>query len=452
VAGILFAYLVSSGLWYVALGILVAAFAAITIIRYPAAAVILWLLLAPWVVETESDIVRKAFWLVHRALPLGTLAIIFLNSLVGIRTRKFPASTLGWPELMMFGYIVVSLLSIAYVSPDPLATSYLLYDRVIVPICLYTIVRLLEPDETDLKRLLPAVVFVLLSQVLIGTLSWTAPGILPAAWLELAGARTTGSLGHPNVLATTVLFCGLIILHMGLSGRGVVRFWAIPLFGLALLTAFLTFSRASWLAGVIATSGALYIYRKSITQLAVVLAAGAALVLGSGMLASQIDFASERLRSERATESALSRLPVTYASLRMFHQKPLAGWGYENFDRFDRQFQSRVGNLVSPDKDHGSHNLYLTILAEQGIIGLTLFLGPTIYWFIRTWSSRRRMPASGFLSRKLVGVLWLIIASYIVVNSFSRMIVVFGLGLWWLTLGLAASLTARHHHGGGVQA
>ena len=57
---------------------------------------------------------------------------------------------------------------------------------------------------------------------------------------------------------------------------------------------------------------------------AVVLAAGAALVLGSGILASQIDFASERLRSERATESALSRLPVAYASLRMFQQKPLA--------------------------------------------------------------------------------------------------------------------------------
>ena len=56
----------------------------------------------------------------------------------------------------------------------------------------------------------------------------------------------------------------------------------------------------------------------------------------------------------------------------------------------------------------------------------------------------RRMPATGFISRKLVLILWLVIAGNIVINNFVRVQVSFGLGMWWVTLGLIASLLARH--------
>jgi hypothetical protein len=54
------------------------------------------------------------------------------------------------------------------------------------------------------------------------------------------------------------------------------------------------------------------------------------------------------------------------------------------------------------------------------------------------------MPAEGFISRKLVLVLWLSIAANFVINNFVRVQVTFGIGMWWLTLGLIASLLARH--------
>jgi hypothetical protein len=44
------------------------------------------------------------------------------------------------------------------------------------------------------------------------------------------------------------------------------------------------------------------------------------------------------------------------------------------------------------------------------------------------------------VSRKLVGIMWLALLAHVVVNNFSNMKVVYGLGLWWLTLGLIASL------------
>jgi O-antigen ligase len=164
------------------------------------------------------------------------------------------------------------------------------------------------------------------------------------------------------------------------------------------------------------------------------------LVLGSGLLADEVAFAQQRFFSADSEESALSRLPVVYASVRMFEEKPLFGWGYENFDKFDYRFQRRVGDLITPDKDHASHNVYLTILAEQGLAGLALFLAPMMWVLFATARAWPRMRAEGFYSRKLVFSLWLVIVFHVVVNNFSNMRIEYGQGMWWIALALIATL------------
>jgi O-antigen ligase len=443
-SGAIVAYLVSTGLWYLLLGLLLVAGAFVLLLRYPLAAIAIWLLVAPFVVETDSDALRRVFWLVHRALPVAMVAVILLGALLGIRARRLPA--LGWPELMMAGYVIASLVSIVYTSNDVLATSYLLYDRVFIPMCLYTIVRLLEPDETQLRRLLPAVVFLLASQSVIGLLSWVAPEVLPSVWLGKLGERTTGSLRDPNTFGTSMLFCGVFVLHSGLMARrGWVRsVGSVSLFVLAMCMAFLTLSRAVWLAGLIAILGSLFIYRRFVKRILAFPAAAVIAMLALGLLTEPVELARYRIWSEESEESALSRLPVVYASVRMSEARPVVGWGYGNFDRFDRQFQRPVGNLVYPGKDHASHNLFLTILAEQGILGFTLFLGPTLYWLFRTRSGLARMPAERFINGSFVKAMWLVVGGFFVVNSFMVMHVPFGLGLWWLTLGLIGSVVDRY--------
>ncbi len=34
----------------------------------------------------------------------------------------------------------------------------------------------------------------------------------------------------------------------------------------------------------------------------------------------------------------------------MFQARPLFGWGYGNFDRYDREFQGRAADLVNSGK------------------------------------------------------------------------------------------------------
>lgn len=435
--------LAGAGLWFVALALMLALPAFLVLHRQPLMVIPVWLVVSPLVSTTDGVGVRYVYWAVHRALPVAALAALAVSRVLGFRARPLPR--LGWPEALMGGYIVVTLLSIGYTAPDARANAYLLYDTVVIPMCLYLVVRLSDPDHAEVRRLVPAVVVVLAVQVAIGLLSWNLPGVLPDEWVRKAGERTTGTLRSADVFGTTMAFCGLFLLHVGVwTRRRVGRAAAIALFLLATLMIFLSFSRASWLAGLLAATGALLVYRRQLGRVALFAAPVLLLVWASGVLTQQFDLAEYRLSSAQSEESALSRLPAAQAALRMLDREPVVGWGYQNFDVYSRPFQGQVGDLVGATKPHASHNLYLTTLAEQGITGFVLFVGPVVLWLLRTRAALPHLPRTGLLGRDFVFVLWLIVAAYHVTNNFSRMSVTTGLGLFWITLGLLAAVVERH--------
>ncbi len=443
-AGLVVAFLVGQGLWYVAVGLLLILPVLILLQRRPLAGVAIWLAMAPLVAVSDDAGMRKLFWIFHRSLPLVTLALVVASAIAGLRPRRLPR--LGWAEALMAGYVVASLVSIAYTASSPVAEAYFLYDHVVAPMCLYFVVRLVEPDERDIKLLFPAVVFLLISQSAIGLMEWISPGLLPSAWLVHLGERTTGSLRDPDLYSVTLLFSGMFVLHFGTrwsKGRA-GRTLSFLLFTLAIFMVFLSYSRAAWIAGLIVLAGSLVLYRRHVVKIVPIVTVVVVLVLASGALTGQLEFARARLASQKSEETALSRLPVALAGARMFAAKPATGWGYDSFDRFSLPFQGRVGNLVYPAKVHASHNVYLTLLAEQGALGFILFLGPMFLWLFRARSSVRNMPVDAGLGRRFLAMLWLAVVTHIVVNNFVNMRVTFGLGMWWLTLGLIATVTDRY--------
>ena len=408
--------------------------------RYPFGAVLLWLAIAQFIVEGEGGLERRVYWVIHRAMPLGVVVVMIVGSMLGTR-KKLPR--LGAAEFMIGGYIVASLLSVLYLSPTPEATFYHLFDRVIAPVGLYLVIRLAQIRENDLKRMLPVLWVIVAIQSFIGLVSWFAPGVLPNAWLGREGQRTIGSLGHPNVFGVTVLTCGALLFHAALTipmSRG-RRFLALSGFLGSLGMAFFTFGRANWLAGIVLLLGLFAMYPRQLLRIGVATIPVLVLALASGLFATQVEQAQNRFLSDQSAESALSRLPVVYASLQMFEAKPLSGWGYSNFDLYDRQFQASIEGIVVPEKDHASHNLYLTIMAEQGTIGIVLYLGPAFVIGAGAFLRRRRLPPTGFVSQRLMGVLVLLLGVHFTVNNFANMRIVYGLGLWWVTLALLASVT-----------
>src|SRR5512143_3598314 len=245
--GLVMAYLATTGNWRMAIAIIALPVMIVVMHRYPFFTMTVWLLLDPFLLTSTTASERAVYWVTHRALPPLTIVVILLSALLGISKRKLPR--LGWPELGMLGYVVASLLSIGYLNNSPVATTFLFYDRVISPMLLYLVVRLTVPDEADMRRLMPAVLFLGVSQSVIGILSWFDPQLLPPVWLELAGLRTTGSLINTTVYSTTLMFSGLLVLHYGLNQKTrVVRNLFIFAFVLVVFCALISFSRASWLA------------------------------------------------------------------------------------------------------------------------------------------------------------------------------------------------------------
>lgn len=436
------AYLTAIGLPEIALGLLLAVPAAHIAVKYPLSAMVLWLVAASFVVETGGGGMRMLFWIVHRAVPpLAVLNLVVAEGLGAI--PRLPR--LSRAEAMMAGYVAITELSIVFTSSTVVLSSWRLYDRVVVPMCLYLLVRLVQPEERQLRRVLPILALVLLAQTVIGVAQWVAPDALPGAWVTRAGMRTTGSLAQPGVYTVTMLTAGLLLLHIGMQQRhrlgGRLAVWLFPL---ALVMTFMTYSRASWLAGLIVVLGLFTCYPRFVTKLAAAAIVVVVALLASGAIQTQVQLAQARFLSEGSERSALSRLPVMAASVRMLQRKPLTGWGFDSFDEYDRQFQGSVGGLIVPEKDHSSHNLYLTILAEQGVPGFLLYMGPFAYWLVRSRRVRMTMPVDGVISRKLLLALWLMLVAHIVVNSYANMRIEWGLGLWWATLGLLASFVVRY--------
>jgi O-antigen ligase len=78
------------------------------------------------------------------------------------------------------------------------------------------------------------------------------------------------------------------------------------------------------------------------------------------------------------TETVTTRLAIQHLSLELLREKPVFGWGYRTFDQAKLTVHTRdprIGNLTS-------HDTFMTVLVELGVVGLALLLVPwiTIGW------------------------------------------------------------------------
>jgi O-antigen ligase len=439
VGGLLALFIVNQQ-WYLVFAILLLVPAVILFNTYPFTALLIWLLLGPFLQVAVDRGFRIVFWIIHRALPPAVLALVVFAHLFRISRRRWRGA-LGTAEFAALALLGLSCLNVLWFHIDALPQLYLVYDQLFVPFCLYLLVRLLPLSERDLRLLLPVAFVIVLSQTIVGILAWFAPQVLPAAWLSYQGARTTGTLGYPHAYTTTLVFYTFLLFHDAMTRKpALARFSLLMAFGLGAFAIFLSFVRGSWLGALLAGMGLLYLYPRAVLRLLLVLLIVAA-VLGGTVLSTEMAFARQRLNSE---STAKDRLVIWDAGLSMIRAKPLFGWGSGNYARYAGQFQRRVLDHVVTYA-HASHNSYIGLAAELGLPALFLFFLPVLWWLKLTLEVWPRMPRTGFLSRSLLAILWLVILDHIVVSSFSDMRhSTYGMGMWWITLGLIGALVGQY--------
>lgn len=437
--GPLLAFLIVSQNWLVACALAFLVPAGILFNRYPFVAIMIWMLLIPFL--PNGRVSPYIYWILHRSLIPLALGITVLSYMLRLKSRR--PLQLGRAELATIIYTAIAITSILVTRPgDPLQTIYAFYDRNFVGLAAYWLMRFFGPSEKDLKRLIPVMLALCLAESVIGLMSWFVPQALPAIWdFKLTGFRVVGTLGDPAPYTSTLMFMMLFLLHYAMNRpKRIVRGVLLSAVGLGMFCIFLSFSRGSWLAGALTLVALLFLYPKPILTLALI-TLPVIIGLSTTVLANEVAYASQRLNTENTVES---RLILAHAGEQMFLAKPLLGWGYGNYDRYDWRFIERVEGATPTKWDiqvGTSHNTYLTILAEIGAVGFFFYAFPAIWWLYLTLRVLPRLPKEGFWSSRLLIMMWLSVGFHIVVSQFVDMrFFFFSLALLWLTLGLIANM------------
>jgi len=254
---------------------------------------------------------------------------------------------------------------------------------------------------------------------------------------------------NPNSFARA-LGVGLLMVPYLLKNHGLTRWRFLTLLGgFALgLAILLTGSRGAWV-GLVATFGFTWLISKgrlcrlrSIAVVAVVVAAGIAGLYSLGFLDEWIVQRMLTLPDIEATYGGAGRTNIWAVGWEMVKANPLVGVGLGNFPVRFEDFIDVVGLQgaygVYPGRD--PHNVFLSVQAELGIIGLFIVL--TFFWT----TFRKLLPYRRDL-RAITGILLL---SFMVFSGIPATIQY--RKFFWLALGLATVVPKVIHQGqqGGV--
>ena len=191
----------------------------ILIIRYPFAAIIIWMVVMPWF--PFRGIYKYLYFTVHRFLiPLALLVNILSHML---RLKKHKPVQLEPASLAMVAFVAMGIVSI-FATRSHWKTLFTLQDRFLVPFMAYWLVRFSNAQERELKQLIPLMLLINLAECAIGLVSWFAPGMLPSVWRSgLVGNRTMGTFGQPAVYACILLLFSVLFLK---HPEGYLSFWS----------------------------------------------------------------------------------------------------------------------------------------------------------------------------------------------------------------------------------
>ncbi|MFF7452491.1 MULTISPECIES: O-antigen ligase family protein [unclassified Streptomyces] len=271
--------------------------------------------------------------------------------------------------------------------------------------------------------------------------------------------RAVGTFGAQDVMGMATVVCFGLVCATGLAlGRTPVRQRVVAAAcATALLVPLaLSFSRGAWIAAVLACTAQLVLagLRLALRVVAVVAALGVILVggfgVGSAMLQERVD--SITRVTDAPDQSVTDRYTMWAAALGMWREQPLTGVGLKGFPDH-RDAHASLALSAGSDTDGAGagfrkqpllspHNMYLLVLAEQGLVGLLALAGGWSALLVcglrRLVRVRRRGPgldcaliACGFLVWQLTDFVYADIGGPSTVLT----AVCFGLAAWWALAG-----------------
>jgi hypothetical protein len=312
----------------------------------------------------------------ERSMAALILGLLLLEALV-LKRRKLPA--LGFAVSV---YVAAQILSrLTVVGREGLGAFEVtdLLKVVLLPVLMYWITLALVVSRWHLKWLLYTIILASLLICATGLYEWvlgSADSPFPIAsrndagdtrYMDVPRGRAGGIAENPAIYGAIVGTGLLAALCCLVHTRPRWPLW--PTLVLLCIGVFLSFTRSAWIA-VLMTVFVTQFYLSGLWKrtLPVFWVAALLLVMLGGALANNA-VVQDRLLNE---ENATGRIERAWYGVELFLERPLLGWGPGELDRLTaRRFPS--SGFAS------SHNTFLTILADGGLLVFGSYLAVLIY-------------------------------------------------------------------------
>jgi O-antigen ligase len=344
------------------------------------------------------------------AADVASAALVAVAAATAVRGRRLP------PCALLLIPILLAVTVATLWSGDPHAglPGFVRFAQVfvLVPLSVAEVLR----DRYDMLSGVAAIVTVALVQGAVG--SWQS---LTGTGASYAGQqiRAVGTFGSLDVMGmATVTSYGLIMaLAVGLASRGRLRVAALSVAAFLTVPLVLSLSRGTWLALLCAVGVMLLLYSARLALWAAVLVPVGLVVLAA-WTGTGLNVINERVSSLTSSvsdpdRSVTDRYALWQSATAMWQDHPVTGVGPRGFAAWRDSYAPLRLSSGSDTDDPGNgfhrqpllspHNMYLLVLSEQGLLGLTAFALFLALVAMRTlWHPLRRRPlglaAIGFVT------------------------------------------------------
>ncbi|WP_312699776.1 O-antigen ligase family protein [Sedimentibacter sp.] len=289
------------------------------------------------------------------------LSIVFIPAayiLLAALLLKRPSEAVNFssPVALLYAYTAIGLISSEYKIIS-------LFFALLIILCIHSFNIFSTSTAVDLKKIKKYLYIISLAVFLYGILQYIRPDFnLPVKWIDAdeykLSKRIYSTFFNPNVFGFYISFIIILVCEDLDTKKSTLE---SSVFLSAVLCLILTFSRAAWfsLTAALVISG--FMNRKyfKYALITVVLIFSTDLILGSG----RTDFSKVTRDS-----SFIYRLEVWKVSIKIIKDNFLSGIGFGTLSRYVGEYS----NVVSTKIEH-SHNLYLQVFTETGVLGFGIF-------------------------------------------------------------------------------
>jgi O-antigen ligase len=420
---------------------------------------------------------HSAYRPLHIVFHYGLLPVL-LGIFCYIRWREIGTPLFrcfSWPDLSMVLYIALTLVSYFWANKtgSPGLHFFAVFRNIFVPFSVFWVIRISRFGSRQIGILVPVMTLLTVINIFVSLLAWFKPEYLPSIWpallSDIGEIRITGTFTNADIFAGAVmLFSSFILQDTTIRKNGPYRLLLMSIYSLSIVCIWLTFSRTSWISLVFLLLITGVLYRKSFVRLDLISLVPSLLLLivtfaipptilreqkkvTPEVTALPMDQANTlRMVYERIASSSQirSRILTGYAGLRMFAEKPILGWGYETYILHAKKFVAPIGSWKISEYESQrapSHNTFITILAETGVLGLFLYTFPLAWWGLSAVRNRHLYMESrhnkSFLNFRFFIVLWANLALILLISqSIDIRFFPFTLVQIWFILGLISNL------------